>query len=78
MDYDHHKSNPSSHLDSLTGILEPIIGEIEMLEEHLTKVESSHLVDNLQVIILCDLIQDRLSLNYLQKVVVEEVLNYAI
>ncbi len=30
MDYNHHESNPSSHLDSLMGILEPIISEIEM------------------------------------------------
>ena len=46
MDFDHHKSNPSSYPDSLTGILESIIGEIEMLEEHLTEVESSRLADN--------------------------------
>ncbi len=78
IDYDHHKSNPSSHPDSSMGILEPIIGEIEMLEEYLTKVESSRLGDNPQAIILCDIIQDRLPLNHLQRVIVEEVLNYVI
>ncbi len=78
IDYDHHKSNPSSHPDSLTGILEPIIGKIEMSEEHLTEVKSSRPGNNLQTIILCDIIQNRLSYNHLQRVVVEEVLNYAI
>ncbi len=77
INYDHHKSNLSSHPDSLTRILEPIIGEIEMSEEHLTKVESSRLGDNPQAIILCDIIQDRLPLNHLQRVVIEEVLNHA-
>ncbi len=78
IDYNHYESNPSSHPDSSTGILEPIISEIEMSEEHLIKVESSHLDDNPQAIILCDIIQDRLSLNHLQRVVLEEVLNHVI
>ncbi len=78
MDYDHHESNPSSHPNSSTGILEPIIGKIEMSEEYLTKVESSYLSDNPQAIILYDIIQDQLPLNHLQRVVVEEVLNHAI
>ncbi len=78
MDYDHHKSNLLSHPDSSTGILELIIGKIEMLEEYLTKVESIHLSDNPQAILLYDIIQDRLPLNHLQRVVVEEVLNHAI
>ncbi len=78
IDYDHYESNSSSHPDSLTGILEAIIGKIEMSEEHLTEVESSRLGDNLQAIILCDIIQDQLLLNYLQKVGGEEVLNHAI
>ena len=78
MDYDYYKSNPSSYPDFLTGILEPIIDEIEMLEEHLTKIKSSHHGDNLQVIILCDIIYDRLPLNHLQKGVVKEVLDHAI
>ncbi len=78
MDYNYYKSNPSSHLDSSTGILEPIISKIEISEEHLTKVEFSRLGNNLQAIILYDIIQDRLLFNYLQRVVVEEVLNHAI
>ncbi len=78
MDYDYYKFNPSSHSDSSTGILEPIIGKIEMSEEHLTEVESSRLGDNPQAIILCYIIQDRLSLNHWQRDVVEEVLNHAI
>ncbi len=60
------------------GILELIIGKIEISEKHLTKIESSRLDNNLQAIILCDIIQDRLPHNYLQRVVVEEVLNHAI
>ncbi len=51
MDYDHHKSNLSGHLNSLMEILELIIGEIEMSEEHLTEVKSSHLGNNPQAII---------------------------
>ncbi len=78
MDYDHYESNPSSHSDSSTGILEPIIGKIEMSEEYLTKVESSRLGDNPQAIILCDLIQNWFPLNHLQRVVIEEVLNHPI
>ncbi len=78
MDYNHHKSNLSGHPDSLMGILEPIIGEIKISEEHLTKIESSRLGNNLQAIILCDIIQDRLLLNYLQGVIIEEVLNHTI
>ncbi len=46
MDYDNHKFNSSSHPNSLMGILEPLIGGIEILEEHLTEVESSRLDDN--------------------------------
>lgn len=78
MDYNQHESNLSAGSDSLTGILEPIIDKIEMLEEYLTKVESSRLSDNPQAIILYDIIQDRLFLNHLQRVIVEEVLNHAI
>ncbi len=78
MDYNHHESNLSSHPDSLMGILEPIIGKIKMSEEHLTEIESSRLSDNPQAIILCDIIQDRLLLNHLQRVVVEKVLNHTI
>lgn len=78
MDYDHHKSNLSDHLNSLTGILEPIIGEIEMLERHLTKIKSSCLGNNSQAIILCDIIQNQLFFNHLQKVIVEKVLNHTI
>ena len=78
MDYDHHKSNFPGHPSSLTEILEPIIGKIEISEEYLTEIESSYLGDNLQAIILCDIIQDRLPLNHLQRVIVEEVLNLAI
>ncbi len=78
MDYDHHESNSLSHPDSLTGTQEQIIDKIEMSEEYLTEEKSSCLGNNLQAIILCDIIQDRLSLNHLQKVVVEEVLNHAI
>ena len=49
-----------------------------MLEEHLTKIESSYFGDNPQTIILYNIIQDQILPNYLQKVVVEKVLNHAI
>ncbi len=78
MDYDHHESNLSDHPHFSTRYLEPIIGKIEMSEEYLTEVESSCLGDNPQVIILSDIIQDRLPFNHLQIVVVDEVLNHTI
>lgn len=55
MDYNHHESNLSSYLDSLMGILKPIIGEMEISKEHLTKVEFSHLGNNPQTIMLYDI-----------------------
>ena len=78
MDYNHHKSNSSSHPDYLTQILEPITGKIKLSKEHLTKIKSSHLSNNPQTIILCDIIQDRLPLNHLQRIVIEKVLTQAI
>ena len=56
MDYDYHKSNFSDYPDSSMGILEPIIGKIEMSEKYLTEIESSCLGNNLQAIILYDII----------------------
>ena len=56
IDYDHNKSNLSGYLDFSTGILNPIIGKIKMLEEYLTEIEFSYLGNNLQTIILCDII----------------------
>ncbi len=78
MDYNHYKSNPLGHLDSLTRILKPIIGEIEIPEEYLTKVGFSHLSNSPQAIILYNIIQDWLLFNYLQKIVIEKVLNHTI
>lgn len=57
IDYNYYKSNSLGHPNSLMGILEPIIRKIEMLEEHLTKIESSCFSNNPQSIILCDIIQ---------------------
>lgn len=65
MYYVQNESNLSWHHYSFTRILEPIIDEIEMLEEHLTKLEYNWLGQNPQAIILCDIIKDRLSLNHL-------------
>ncbi len=78
IDYDHHKSNSSAHLDSLMRSQELIIDKIEMLEKLLTKVEFSRLNNHLQAIILYDIIQDWFSLNYLRKFVVEEGPNHVI
>ena len=49
-----------------------------MSEEDLTKIKSNCLGYNLQAILLYDIIKDRLFLNYLQLIVIEKVLNYAI
>ncbi len=78
MDYGHHKSNSSSHPDSLIEILELIIDKIKISEEYLTEVESNCLDNNLQAIILYDIIQDQLLFNHLQLIIVEKVLNYII
>lgn len=56
INYNHHKSNSSSHRNSLAEILELIIGEIKMLEEYLTKIESSYLDNNPEAIIFCGII----------------------
>lgn len=78
IEYDHHNFNSLGHPDSLTGILELIIGKIEMSEKQLIDLESSRLGNNPQAITLCDIIQDQLPFNHLQRVIIEEVLNYAI
>ena len=78
MDYDQDDSNISSYHNPSTRILEPIIDEIEMSKEPLTKVEYNRLGKNPQAVTLCDNIQNRLPLNHLQRVVVEEALNHAI
>ncbi len=72
------ESNSSGHHGAATGFLEQLIDKVEMLEELLTEVEYNRLSKNPDVIILYDIIQDRLTLNHLQRVVVEEVLNHPI
>lgn len=67
-----------SRYNTTTGILEPIFDKIKMLEKFLTKIEKDRFGKNPQAIILCDIIQDQLSLNYLQRVVIEEAFNQAI
>ena len=47
IDYNYHKCNTSYYLNYLTGIFEPIISKIETSEEHLIKIESSHLGNNI-------------------------------
>ncbi len=78
MDYDHHKSNSSGHLDSSMGILEPIMDKIEILEKIFNQSSIQPPWQKSKAIILYDIIYNRLPLNHLQRVVVEEVLNYAI
>ncbi len=50
------KSNSSGHYGAAIGFLKLLIDKIEMLEEHLTKVEYNHLGKNVEVIILCNII----------------------
>lgn len=78
MDYNYNKSNSSSYSNSLTEILELIIGKIEMSKKLFTKIKSSHFDNNLQAILLCDIFQDRLFFNELQRIIIEKVLNSAI
>ena len=49
-----------------------------MMEELLIKIKYNYLSQNPKVIILYDIIQDRLLFNDLQRVVVKKVLNHAI
>ncbi len=72
------ESNSSGHHGAATGFLEPLMDEIEMSEKLLTEVEYNRLSENPEVIILYDIIQDRLPLNHLQRVVVKKVLNHTI
>ncbi len=51
------ESNLSDHHGAATGFLEPLMDEIEMSEELLTKVEYNRLSENPEVIILYDIIQ---------------------
>lgn len=51
---------------------------MEISKEFLTEIEKNCLGKNLQDIILCYIIQNWLLLNYLQRVVVEKVLNLVI
>ena len=78
MDYDYYESNSLGHINSLIRILKQIIGKTKMSEEYLTKVEFSRFGNNPQTSILCDIIQDRLFFNHLQRVVIKKVLNHAI
>ena len=78
MDYDQNDSNISSYYNLSTRILEPIIHKIEMWKKHLIKVKYNRLNKNPQAIILYGIIQNRLLLNHLQSIVVEEAVNHAI
>ncbi len=72
------ESNSSRHHGAATGFLEPLMDKVEMSEELLAEVEYNRFSENPEVFILCDIIQDRLPLNHLQRVIVKEVLNHAI
>lgn len=78
MDYIQNKSTLLCYHNSSTEILEPMIDEIEISQKYLIKVEYNRLGKNPQTIILYDIIQDRLPLNHLQRVVMEEALNHVI
>lgn len=78
MEDDQFESNSSGHHDATTGFLEPLMDKIEILKELLTKVEYSCLSKNPQIIILCNIIQDRLPFNHLQRIVIKKVLNHII
>lgn len=60
------------------GALEPIRGEILLGKGLLTPIEKAQIGDNPQACVLCDIIETRLFLNYLQRMVVEKTLHHAI
>ena len=65
MEDNQFESNSSNHHNTAIRFLELLIDEIEMKEELLTKVEYSHISKNLQIIILCNTIQDWLAIHHL-------------
>lgn len=73
-----HKCNPSGYSNFLRPILEPIIDNIEILEEYLTKIEYMYFSKNPQTILLYNIIQNRLLFNHLQRMIIKKLLNYAI
>lgn len=68
-----------SHQNNIfTGILDLIVDEITMSKEHLIQIEYNRLGENSQAIILCNIIYNWLSLNYLSRILVEEALHHII
>ena len=64
--------------NNTVGALEPIRGEILLGKRQLTPIKKAQIGDNLQVCILCDIIETQRFLNYLQHMVVEKTLHHAI
>ena len=64
--------------NNLVGVLEPIRGEILLRKGQLTSIEKAQIGDNPQACVLYDIIKTRLSLNYLQRMIVEKTLYHAI
>ena len=60
------------------GALEPIYREMAIEKGMLTPIVKSQIEDNTQACVLCNIIETRLLLNYLQFMVVEETFHHAI
>lgn len=59
-------------------VLEPICEKILLRKELLIPIEKAQIGYNLQACILCDIIETQLFFNYLQCIIMEETLHYAI
>ena len=64
--------------NNLVKMLEPIYGEIVIKKKMLIPIEKAQIGDNLQKYVLCDIIKTQLLLNYLQYMVIEEILYHTI
>ena len=64
--------------NNLVGVLESICEEMIMEKGIFTPIEKAQIGDHPQICVLCNIIEIRLLLNYLQCMVVEETLYHAI
>ena len=73
-----HLNSLSSRIDALSGNLEPVLDDIVLLDETPDRFPLGPLMPNADCKTIFDHIHDRLSLNNLQRLVVEEIMNYII
>lgn len=64
INYTYYNFNLSNYSNFLLQILEPIINKIKILKKYLTKVKYNYLSKNVQIIILYNIILNKLFYNY--------------